>query len=311
MRSFTPEVYVVVSLKPTSRIPLARAGRDSALVRDAEQVAFETLTTSCRPARDHAGDPVAAAPRRRARSREPDVDPHWHPPALSLDGGVWDSGRADVQHFMAAVTERSRTLRSRARTASPSRRCSRWAAAPDTEYPGNAELLFAPLESLDFPVDAVAHVKWIANKTMQTKADNAVKDARNAIEDAAPRSSTRRPRGASTRPATSRTTTRPSPTRRAWTSASRSPSAPADEENSSARQAPAPRLRLRAPLPAPRAAGRLYADHLLRPDGATVRDYRRLLTREQLAAMMPIGSHQAGADRGIYIATRSPAPRAR
>jgi hypothetical protein len=37
-----------------------------------------------------------------------------------------------------------------------------------------------------------------------------------------------------------------------------------------------------------------------------VRDYRRLLTREQLAAMMPIGSHAAGAARGLHIAYTIP-----
>jgi hypothetical protein len=110
------------------------------------------------------------------------------PPALSLDGGVWDSGRADVQHFMAAVTEHSRTLEVEGEDGESRQAVLAMGPLPKTsEYPGNAELLFAPLESLDFPVDAVAHVKWIANKTMQTKADNAVKDARNAIEDAAAR----------------------------------------------------------------------------------------------------------------------------
>jgi len=51
---------------------------------------------------------------RRAAARgvcEPDVDPNWLPPALSLDGGVWSPGRADVEEFMASVTEHSRMLR--------------------------------------------------------------------------------------------------------------------------------------------------------------------------------------------------------
>ena len=45
----------------------------------------------------------------------------------------------------------------------------------------------------------------------------------------------------------------------------------------------------------------LFLDHLLRPDGGTVRDYADVLTMEQFGALMPLGTHQAGAERGVLI----------
>jgi hypothetical protein len=63
-----------------------------------------------------------------------------------------------------------------------------------SDFPGNAELLFAPLERLDFPVDAVAHVRWVVNKKMLAICDNSIKDARDELDDAAARFLSRRVR---------------------------------------------------------------------------------------------------------------------
>ena len=45
----------------------------------------------------------------------------------------------------------------------------------------------------------------------------------------------------------------------------------------------------------------LFLDHLPRADGGTVRDYADVLTIEQFGALMPVGTHQAGSERGVYI----------
>src|SRR3712207_8566624 len=45
----------------------------------------------------------------------------------------------------------------------------------------------------------------------------------------------------------------------------------------------------------------LFFDHLPRADGGIVRDYADVLTIEQFGALMPIGTHQAGSERGVYI----------
>jgi len=309
MRSFSPEVYFVISLKPQSRIPLRRTSNDSALMRDAEQAALETLRDQL-PARRATTLELQWLLRRAAVRgvNEPDVDPHWYPPALALDGGAWEAGRADVQRFMAAVTEHNRTLTVEGEDGSSDQAVLALGALPRrAEYPGEAELFFKPLESLDFPVDAVAHIKWIPNKAMASKADNAVKDARNAIEDAAARILDWK---------TERKLEESQSVQDYFASEPYPPcldvcvSLAVGAQNTTELSERIKRLR--------RAYGSvrlfqshalqidLYGDHMLRPDGAKVRDYRRLMNREQLAAMMPIGSHAAGADRGIYIAHTIP-----
>ena len=45
----------------------------------------------------------------------------------------------------------------------------------------------------------------------------------------------------------------------------------------------------------------LFLDHLPRADGGTVRDYADVLTIEQFGALMAVGTHQAGSERGVYI----------
>jgi hypothetical protein len=309
MRSFTPEVYFVVSLNPARKLPISRPRRDSGLIKDAEQAAFEALTDQLPASRATSLEIQWALRRVGVRGVcEPDVDPNWYPPALALDGGVWESTRADVQRFMSAVRERSRTLHVECEDGESHQAMLAMGPLPRvTEYPGNAELLFAPLETLDFPVDAVCHVKWIPNKTMQTKADTAVKDARNAIEDAAARLLDHQ------------TARRIDEARNVQDYFASEPYPPGLDacislavgaEDESQLRDRVKRLRRAygsVSLYQPHALQvDLYADHLLRPDGATVRDYRQLITREQLAAMMPIGSHQAGSERGIYTAYTIP-----
>jgi hypothetical protein len=49
----------------------------------------------------------------------------------------------------------------------------------------------------------------------------------------------------------------------------------------------------------------LFGDHLPRADGGRVRDYADVLTVEQLAALMPVGTHRGGSDRGVVIGRTS------
>jgi hypothetical protein len=309
MRSFTPEVYFVVALNPSRKLSISRARRDSALIKDAEQAAFETLTDQLPASRATTLEIQWMLRRVGVRGVcEPDVDPNWHPPALALDGGVWEPTRADVQRFMSAVTERSRTLHVEGEDGESYQAMLALGQLPrSSEYPGNAELLFAPLETLDFPVDAVCHVRWVANKAMQTKADTAVKDARNAIEDAAARLLDHQ------------TARRIDEARNVQDYFASEPYPPGLDACVTLAVGADTESHLRDRVKRLRRAygsvslyqshalqASLYADHLLRPDGATVRDYRQLITREQLAAMMPIGSHQAGSERGIYIAHTIP-----
>jgi hypothetical protein len=308
MSAFTPEVYLVVSLSSRSLIPF-RKPQAGAMIADANRQALELLSSYL---------PARAATTlelqwllRRAGVRgvgEPDVDPHWTSPALSLDGGVWEPGRADVMPFMSTVHEHGRHIEAKGSDGESLQSFLAFGALPEAmDFPGDAELLFAPLETLDFSVDAVAHVRVIDNKTMQNKSDNAVRDADDEIENAAARYVPK---------SVKRRVLRSEAIQDYYASA---PYPPGLETFMSLAVGAADKKMLEERVDrVKRAFGslslhrshalqkHLYDDHMLRPDGATVRDYKRLLTCEQLAATMPLGSRGAGSEHGFHVAYTIP-----
>jgi hypothetical protein len=312
MRSFTPEVYFVVSLrKSRNLISNLQRGRDfSSLVVDSEQDAFETLIDSLDARRATTLEIQWLI--RRAATRgvcEPDVDSYWDPPALTLDGGMWSPGRADIEEFMASITKHSRHIGVEGEDGESLQAMFTMGKLPKkANFPGNAEFLFAPLEKLDFPVDAVQHVRWVSNKTMQTKADDAVKDSSNAIIDALARHLDHK---------TARRIDEAKFTQDYFANEPFPPGLevctsfavgvpPDDYEKLKERckrlQRVYPiKLYQNHALQEP-----LYGDHMLRADGGQVRKHKRLINREVLAAMMPIGSHEAGSKSGFYIAYTIP-----
>lgn len=318
MRSFTPEVYVTVALRAASSLPWSRQTRELRLLRDADSDALDVLA-------QHVGARRALTRElqwhlRRSSVRgvgEPDVDPYWAPPALSLDGGVWEPGRADSQSFMPVVEEHGRYVRVAGEDGESIQSMLVMGRPPKTsEYPGPAELLFAPLESLDFPVDVVVHARWLSNKKMRTICDDSIKDAHDEFDDASSRFVDR---------ATKRRLQEVSDVQDYFASEPYPPGlesfvclavgAPADdpqvleERVKRVRRAYGP-VRLYRPYAL---QAELFLEHMLRPDGAASReyrrDYRRLLVAEQLAAMMPVGSNEAGSRRGIFIAHTIPGAR--
>ena len=108
---------------------------------------------------------------RRAACRgvaEPELDGHWEPDALVLSGAGDASVRA-ARRDLWALRKRADDRAGadpRSSTASrdaPTRRSSALGSlAEEAEFPGAAELLFAPLEGAGFPVDAVLHARWSA-----------------------------------------------------------------------------------------------------------------------------------------------------
>jgi hypothetical protein len=311
MRSFTPEVYFVVSLQPPRRAPWSRVSRDLSVLRDAEQSVFDML-------HEHLSDARRASTlelqwlMRRAGVRgvcEPDTDPNWSPPAMTLDGGVWEAGRADVQSFMSAVTENRRTVLAEGEDGESLQAMLMLGKPPkQAEYPGAAELLFAPLESLDFPVDAVLHARWIPNKKMLSIADNSIKDAHDEVLDASARfldQKTRR-RALEVDSVQDYFASEPYPPG-LETFISLAVGVPTSQPDLLKQRVK--RLRRAygsVKLYQPYALqSDLYGDHLLRPDGSSPseyrRDYKRLLIVEQVSAMMPIGANQGGSDSGIYF----------
>ena len=110
---------------------------------------------------------------RRAACRglgEPALDRHWEPAALvveTADGRpAYEPLECDlVRHANAPILEQDRALVVDAEEGRSHQALLALGALPEeSEFPGGAELLFAPLEALAFPVDAVLHARWLGNR---------------------------------------------------------------------------------------------------------------------------------------------------
>ncbi|MDA0173399.1 hypothetical protein OJ998_30125 [Solirubrobacter taibaiensis] len=183
LRSFTPEVYLAVSLPSQRSSGLDRARRRfeglfgvahpvpipgselDALVA-AEERAFRRAEGSL---------PVRRATTRelqwllrRAACRgvaEPALDDHWEPSASIVETADGQSGYEPlgtdlVRHANAPVLEQDRSLLIDAEEGRSHQALLGMGALPEeSEFPGGAELLFSPLEALSFPVDVALHAR--------------------------------------------------------------------------------------------------------------------------------------------------------
>jgi len=174
------------------------------------------------------------------------------------------------------------------------------------EFPGPAsELLFAPLEALPFPVDAVGHFRWVGNRQALAQVRRRITDVEQVHRDQIEGDV----RGVSLLAEEDRVLAREY---EAILQGSGHPpmlfgtlgfAVGAPEEIELERRVTALRdqfgeLTLHRPRGLQEA---LYLDHLPRPDGGTVSDYTSQLTVEQFGALMPLGTQRVGAERGIYI----------
>src|SRR5439155_24435335 len=108
---------------------------------------------------------------RRALCRgggEPRLDEFWRPQALVLGAHEEDGGRGFEPleaNVLRLVDEPITVHRDHLRVGAGAQTVLVAGALPETTvFPGRqAELLFAPLESLPFPVDACFAARWIAN----------------------------------------------------------------------------------------------------------------------------------------------------
>ena len=211
--SHVPEVYLAVSLSRT-----APAGLGAGLIRGVDRARrrVEELAgiTNASPITARELSELAATEQRvyerlkgvlaarrastielqwllrRAATRgigEPDLDPHWQPDALVISAPGGGVAFRPLEHDLrrcanAAITERQQTLV----VDSEWGRCYQamlalGALADAPEFPGpTAEVLFAPLEALGFPVDAVVHcaLAWEpAGARASPSADHGRRDA--------------------------------------------------------------------------------------------------------------------------------------
>ena len=130
---------------------------------------------------------------RRAACRgisEPELDQHWVPDALVIDAG--DGGVAyqplsrDLRRCAhAAISERSQSLvvdGEQGRSYQAMLTLGALAEAP--EFPGaGAEVLFAPLGALPWPVDAVMHARWLGNRQALAQVRKRIADVEHAYTE--------------------------------------------------------------------------------------------------------------------------------
>jgi hypothetical protein len=243
---------------------------------------------------------------------EPWIDEFWRPQALVLDADDEDGGRrfrpleADVLRLCdAPIEHRDRALTMRTEDTDVHQALLVVGALPETTpFPGRpAELLFAPLEALPFPVDACFGARWIANDRALALTRKRVVDADHAYTE----------ESYGEHGPTANTAARPDIARELeeyLSSADRPPllrsqlglavGAPTPEELERRVQ----RLRREyAPITLHRPLGeqlRLFIAHLPAQLSPVAR-YDDVLLPEQFGAMVPTATHAVGSNAGMYI----------
>jgi AAA-like domain len=252
---------------------------------------------------------------RRAAARgigEPELDERWQPQALEIhtsDAEVSYEPLGEILWRCAncAISEHERTLTVDGQEGRCYQAMLALGALGDApQFPGaGAELLFAPLESVGFPVDAVLHTRWLGNRDALAQVRKRIADVENAY-------------------------------REQLQGAAFGPGLQAEEDRALAREYEAKlqagahpsmltgwvALALGAPSPEElqrrigvlaehygdiqlyQPAGlqhQIFFDHLPRPDGGLTRDYVQQLTVEQFGAMVPTATRAVGSGCGPYL----------
>jgi hypothetical protein len=333
LRAFVPEVYLAVSLREDGGSGVVRGAdrirrRVEALLGVAAAVPIpvaeiEALIVAEERAFRRAG---ACLGLRRATTRElqwllrraacrgvaePALDDHWEPSALIIDAAngrpAYEPLRTDMaRHANAPILERDRSLVVDAEEGRSHQAMLGMGALPEeSEFPGNAELLFAPLEALAFPVDAVLHARWLGNREAVTRVRRRIVDADVAYSEQltsshGPLSYTAEEnrRLARELDAYLQAHERPPLLNCAISLAVGAPAAELLEQRVESLRNRFGTVALHRPLGLQPS---LFLDHLPRADGGHVRDYADVLTVEQFGAMMAIGTHDAGSRRGVYL----------
>jgi AAA-like domain len=333
--SHVPEVYLAVSLSGARRGGGMRAGFERARRRaeelagvaaprpisasalrslaEAEQRTFERAASVLDLRRATTAELQWLLRRAACRGiAEPALDRSWEPDALILSGegevsyeplesDLWRLGGAPMREDPG---EPASLLVESEEGASYQAFLSLGSLAEEAEFPGAAELLFAPLEGAG-PVDAVLHADLIANREALAQVRRRVLDAEHAYREQLSGS----PAGPGLHAEENRelarefeavlsSVARP-PMLRAWVSLA---VGAADREELEGRVAVLRERYGEVALHRPRGLQHaLYLDHLPRADGGVVRDYRQQMTVEQAAATVPLATADVGSPGGVYV----------
>ncbi|HET7444533.1 MAG TPA: ATP-binding protein [Solirubrobacterales bacterium] len=332
--SHLPEIYVAVSLREPARgylrsLDRARrrveelagvggprpiSGAELEGLADAEERTFQRLAGIAGLRR--ATTPELQWLLRRGSCRgvaEPVLEPAWAPDALVIEG-EGSTSYEPLEHDLwrcanAPMTEDPSEPPSLEVEAEEGRSfqailCA-GSLAEEAEFPGPAELLFAPMEGAGFPVDAVLHARWVGNRDALGQVRKRILDVEHAYREQA--------EGAHGGPgwraeddrelareyeAVLQSSAHP-PMLRAYLSLAVGAADRAELE----RRVEALRERFgEVRLHRPRGLQhRLFFDHMPRTDAGSVPDYLQQMTVEQFGAMVATASAGVGSAGGLYI----------
>jgi DNA-binding CsgD family transcriptional regulator len=180
-------------------------------------------------------------------------------------------------------------------------------ALPDeAAFPGpQAELLFAPLEQVEFPVDAVLHARWVGNREALGQVRKRILDVEHSFRE--------QEEGALAGPgwlaeedrvlareyeAILQSSAHPPMLYASISLAVGAPDRPELERRVEALREQYGQVRLHRPRGLQH---QLFFDHLPRTDGGLTPDYEAQLTVEQFGALVAAGTQHVGSERGVYL----------
>ena len=336
MSSHAPEVYLAVSLKPPRRGGFldsfrGSTGETSRLITELFGVGAPRPVTAREMDLLHKQEAkvltklqqLFVGPREAtteelqwlfARSgtrgvREPLLDRNWKPDALRIDGaGAYRPNGAEfIRLVNAALAEQSGILRvDYDGTSSYQATICLGAVPEELPFPGvQAELLYAPIEMMHFPVDVVLHCTYILNRKARSDAHKKVMDADNNYTEEMSGH-----HGASWRTEENRAIARELEDE---LSGSENPpllkcrtsfilGADSREEAESRAEQLIEQYGSGFALYKPTGLQeQLWYDHLPRADGGRVRDYEGVWTIRQFGAAMPIATQEVSTRTGAYV----------
>ncbi|MDX6648287.1 MAG: hypothetical protein QOJ97_238 [Solirubrobacteraceae bacterium] len=240
---------------------------------------------------------------------EPVLDVHYRPQALVVADGdqlAYQPLEVDVLRlFDCPIWPEDRGLSIAGERGDSHQAMLVLGALPEqVAFPGHqAELLFAPLEALDFPVDGVFSARWVPNDRARALVRRKVVDADNIYSeethgDHGPSTeAARRPQAARALEDYLSGETHPPLLQSTIGFALGAPSAKEREERIEALRAAYQPIELHRPYGE---QVRLFVEHLP-GQSIALEDYSDYLLVEQLGAMVPLATHAVGSDTGPYI----------
>jgi hypothetical protein len=244
---------------------------------------------------------------------EPELEGAWEPDALVLEGedppgyeplehDLWRLANAPISEdpseppSLEVEAEEGRSFQAILCAGS---------LAEEAEFPGPAELLFAPLEDAGFPVDAVLHARWIGNREALGQVRKRIIDVEHAYREQVEGAQG----GAGWQAEDDRELAREyeavlqssahPPMLRAYLSlALGAPDRPELERRVEVLRERFGEVRLHRPRGLQH---RLFFDHMPRTDSGSVPDYLQQMSVEQFGAMVATASAGLGSESGPYI----------